>query len=249
MDYRIAIPSYRRAKAFSEKTLKYLKRTDIDLSRVDLFLSDPSEKKHYEKVTPKEVSILDGAEGIGAQRNFIVSHYPEGSRIVGMDDDIDEMTQKVDDKTLATVFNLDEHIRFYFEKTEQLGLFMWGIYPVNNPLFMQKKITTELKYILAGFYGWKNRHSDVALVCVDDKEDFERSMKYYLNDGGVVRFNAMSFKTVFYGTAGGMQETRTDEKIKRASIKMKEMYPDLCEVFVSKRGKYELRLKDKRGLK
>jgi hypothetical protein len=40
MDYRIAIPSIKRAKTIKDKTINYLAKTDIDFSKVDLFLAD-----------------------------------------------------------------------------------------------------------------------------------------------------------------------------------------------------------------
>ena len=37
MDYRIAIPTIKRSETIRKKTLNYLLKTDIDLSKIDIF--------------------------------------------------------------------------------------------------------------------------------------------------------------------------------------------------------------------
>ena len=49
MDYRIAIPTIKRSETIRKKTLNYLLKTDIDLSKIDIFFSDPSEIPLYKK--------------------------------------------------------------------------------------------------------------------------------------------------------------------------------------------------------
>ena len=49
MDYRIAIPTISRSKTIREKTIGYLLRTDIDLSKIDIFFSKPEEIEDYKK--------------------------------------------------------------------------------------------------------------------------------------------------------------------------------------------------------
>ena len=47
MNFRVAIPSISRAETITQKTLNYLKQTDIDMSKVDIFLSNPDEEQAY----------------------------------------------------------------------------------------------------------------------------------------------------------------------------------------------------------
>ena len=49
MDYRIAIPTISRSKTIKEKTIGYLLRTDIDLSKIDIFFSNPDEIDDYKE--------------------------------------------------------------------------------------------------------------------------------------------------------------------------------------------------------
>ena len=39
MDYRIAIPTIKRSETIRKKTINYLLKTDIDLSKIDIYLS------------------------------------------------------------------------------------------------------------------------------------------------------------------------------------------------------------------
>jgi hypothetical protein len=84
---------------------------------------------------------------------------------------------------------------------------LWGIYPVLNPLFMKKRVKLGLNYIVGAFWGVINTHEPGMEVSLDDKEDFERTLKFYMADGNVVRLEAYSLKTSYYSTPGGMQDS------------------------------------------
>ena len=45
--YKIAIPSYKRVDVFANKTLAYLKKTNISLDNVYLFVANEEEKRNY----------------------------------------------------------------------------------------------------------------------------------------------------------------------------------------------------------
>ena len=40
---------------------------------------------------------------------------------------------------------------------------------------------------------------------IHEGEDFERSIRYYIADGGVTRFNYVAPKTKYYSEKGGIQ--------------------------------------------
>ena len=89
---KIVIPSYKRSKVINNKTLKYLSKCNIPLSNVDVFVSDKEQLNEYKKNCKyKEVNFIIGGENITQQRNIIHTYYPDGSLILSMDDDIDEM--------------------------------------------------------------------------------------------------------------------------------------------------------------
>lgn len=249
MTYRIAIPSISRSETIVKKTLGYLSKTDIDFSKIDVFLSDPEEKDAYEKsLAPFNVNIITtGKKHVNTQRNFIVDYYKEGTNIVGIDDDINAVVQKVDDKSTKLLIELDKFIKEAFKTTEQHKAKIWGINPVNNPYFLKQNISTNLKYIVACFYGWINAHEKFAYVSTEPeygKEDFERSIRYYLAHNKVVRYNYIAPDTKYYSESGGIQNYRTVEYEEKAVQWLLKTFPLHCKRKNAK-GKYpEVRLHD-----
>tara|TARA_R100000995_G_C3482968_1_gene125214 strand:- start:396 stop:1148 length:753 start_codon:yes stop_codon:yes gene_type:complete len=242
MDYRIAIPSYKRSKTINDKTIAYLKRTDINLDLVDVFISDENEYELYKNNI--DVNIIKGAIGCGGNRNFITRYYKENQKILFMDDDIKTVSKYINKKKLLEIKDLDLMIKENFQISLSKNNNLWGIYPVHNAFFMKTKISFGLKYVIGCFYGVVNNHKKHAFVELEDKEDFERTIKYFLNDNGVTRFNYIAPSTVYYKEAGGMQETRTKERVKSSALILAKKYPKLCKVFISKKGYYEIRFKN-----
>ena len=75
----------------------------------------------------------------------------------------------------------------------------------------------------------------------ESKEDYETSILYYLKDGGVLRFNHVTFKTKF-NAEGGLGTDRF-EKNKNAALYLKDKYPEIVDIFNRANGTYEVKLK------
>ena len=255
MNFRVAIPSISRAKTITQKTLNYLKQTDIDMSKVDIFLSNPDEEQAYkENLKDYPVNIIvSNTKHINTQRNFIVDYYKEDELILGIDDDIDLVAMKVDDKNTIQLNSLTEFVENAFTISLEKKIDMWGINPVINPYFMKNNVTFNLKYIVACFYGWRNNHDEKAYVSTNPeygKEDFERSIRYYIADGGVTRFNYVAPKTKYYSEKGGIQNYRTVEFEETAVKWLLKTFPMYCKRNTKSKGKYpEVRLIDQRRKK
>jgi len=255
MNFRVAIPSISRAKTITQKTLNYLKQTDIDMSKVDIFLSNPDEEQAYkENLKDYPVNIIvSNTKHINTQRNFIVDYYKEDELILGIDDDIDLVAMKVDDKNTIQLNSLTEFVENAFTISLDKKIDMWGVNPVINPYFMKNNVTFNLKYIVACFYGWRNNHDEKAYVSTNPeygKEDFERSIRYYIADGGVTRFNYVAPKTKYYSEKGGIQNYRTVEYEETAVRWLLETFPMYCKRNTKSKGKYpEVRLIDQRRKK
>jgi hypothetical protein len=154
---------------------------------------------------------------------------------------------------LKPLKNLDEFIKTGFHDLSVSGMNLFGIYPVDNAFFMRptdnrgkSHLTNRICYIIGYCAGAINTR-----VCeertVDDKEDFERSIKYYLHDGGVLRYNNITAKTRCYKEPGGMQEERTKARVKRSALYLNKKYPDLTTYTEKKSwGFAEVILRDKR---
>ena len=251
MQYKIAIPSYQRADQLREKTLKTLERYEINPNLVDIFVANLDEFKIYSKMlgeTPYASSnLIVGVKGMGAIRNFIRTYYPEGSKILHLDDDIQDILRKVDDKKMESITSIETEVIFPgFKALEEHGANLFGIYAAANAMFMKHRISVGLYYCIGSCWGNIIRHDQDLMVTMDDKEDFERTLQYYVKDGKIVRLDNITIKTKYYGT-GGMASARTEDTITQGAKTLVERYPDLCTMFVRETtGHAELRLRDTR---
>lgn len=250
MKYEIAIPSYKRANTVKEKTLALLTRHNINPELVTIFVADETELKVYTetlKDTPYKKFVV-GEVGIGAIRRFTQKYYPEGTYVMNFDDDLSECLKKIDDKTMVPVTNLEQEVIIRgFKALEENNAYLFGIYAAANPMFMKNRTAVGLYYCIGSMWGLINRHDSDLTVLLDDKEDFERSLQHYVKDGKVVRLDDITVKSKYYTEEGGMQVTRTTERILKSAENLVERFPGLCTMYIRETtGHAELRLRDTR---
>lgn len=258
MDYRIAIPTIDRSETIKNKTLDYLLRTDIDVSKIDIFFSKSEQIPEY-KQSLKNIKIGNyiptNLKHVRTQRNFISKYYPKGTFIVGIDDDIESLQIKINDKKTQELTQLNEFIINAFNISQKNKSDLWGIGAVLNPYFMKNTVSFNLKYIVGCFYGWhntclpksilpENLGTDGVLIA---KEDYERSIQYYKEDGKVTRFNYVAPKTKYYSESGGIQTYRNKNNEELGVQYFLKTYPSFCKRKKTKPEKYpEIRLHDSR---
>ena len=248
-DYVIAIPSYKRPETLRDKTLATLKHYQIDPKKIDIFVANKEEEKIYKETLDSKSynKIIVGVINLGPQRNFISNYYANGKHIVNIDDDITGFieyttTTKRHEKPLA---NLNKIIHEGFEQCKKHGFRLWGIYPIPNGFFMEKKVDTDLRYIIGCFYGTINA-KEIKLELKNDKEDYERSIRYYIADGGVIRLRYVAPKTAYYTEKGGIQEFRSEKTVMAGAKWIVEHFPEYATLNLTKKsGHAEVRLKDK----
>ena len=254
-DYIICIPSYKRAQVCNERTLKTLHENKIDPKRIYVYVADKEDYNLYEETLDKKNynKLIIGKKGLVPQRQFIMSQWSTGKPIVFFDDDVEKI-----DLSLSQVFkkhNLDYFIKYAFAECRKHKSYIWGVYAVFNPFFRKarKEMTTDLNYIVGAFYGIINRPSStkegkaVQLTITKEngqKEDVERTLKYFLQDGVVLRFNKVGFVTKYYGKEGGLG--RFEDRIKpmmEASKRLKKQYGEYGDIKVRGNGIAEFVLK------
>jgi hypothetical protein len=193
--------------------------------------------------------LVIGKKGLVPQRQFISNQWPANKHIVFLDDDVESI-----DLSLSSEFkkhNLDYFIKYAFSECVKNKSYIWGVYAVFNPFFRKarKDMTTDLNYIVGAFYGIINRPNLKAIQLTitkenGQKEDVERTLKYFLHDGIVLRFNKIGFVTKYYGKEGGLG--RFEDRIKpmlEASKKLKAKYGDYGEIKMRGNGMAEFVLK------
>lgn len=273
-DYLVAIASYNRPKTLKNKTMNLLQKNNIDPKKVHIFVANNKEKKEYENTLDKNSynKIIVGKKGIKNIRNFMPKYFKEGQKIFYIDDDIyklfkaynndkGKVINKIDKNydrkynRLREENNLDEIIKQGFDEAKKRGYDNWGIYPIENPYFMKPTsknpddyISENLTYVIGCFNGViNNRKAEIRTV--DDKEDYERSIKYYMKDGGILRLNNVCVRTYYYKEPGGMQVDRTKKRIHDSAVYLKNKYPELATLNTKKKSGFtEINLRDKNNI-
>ena len=251
MSYVVCVPSYKRSKLCNDKTLSTLRRLNIPRERVNVFVANKEEYDEYERDLDKGLynRIVLGVKGLVKQREFIEEMYKGGQNIIFFDDDVSDI-----DLSMSVRFrgkSLDSFFKGAFEECLKNKSYIWGVYPVYNPFFRKDRpeLSVGLKFIVGCFYGIINRPKlkDIKLTITrenDQKEDSERTLRYYEHDGITIRFDKIGLKTVFYGKEGGLG--RFEERLKPQEIATKlllEKYPDYGILMVRKSGVHEFKFK------
>lgn len=245
MEFRIAIPSYRRPDTIKEKTLNYLEKCGIDLSYVDIFVADEKERDDYLYLG---LNIVVGVKGIRNQREFIRDYYEEGQKVLSMDDDIEYLCKLNGDK-LEAFYNLKQFVAMAFKLCIKNRTKLWGVTAVNNPFYMKDKVSTNLKFIVGCFYGFINDKDKYLRVSPElkVKEDYELTIKHYKKFGSVVRFDGYSPRTKYYTEKGGLQGDRDSVMSEEASLFLLNKYPEYVSLNgLSSNGHMEIKLKEKK---
>ena len=250
-DYVICIPSYKRAVLCKEKTIATLHKHKIDPKKIFVYVANKEDYDLYiEKLDKNDYNkIIIGKKGLVPQRQFIMEQWPAGKHIVFFDDDVQSI-----DLSLSSKFkqhSLDYFFREAFKECVKNNAFIWGVYAVFNPFFRKTKteMSTELKYIVGALYGIINRPNlkSIQLTITKkngQKEDVERTLKYFINDGIVLRFNKIGFTTKYYGKEGGLGQFEERLKpMKEACKKLENKYSDYGHIKVRGNGMTEFVLK------
>ena len=201
-DYVVAVPSYNRLATFTNKTLAFLKRHNIPMEKIYLFVANEAEAIVYKDTVP---NIVVAEIGLVNARNFIFRHFPVGKWIVSFDDDVEDIYQLTQDNILISITDLHEFIMKRFIVTCYYKARLWGVYPVANFYFMNHKTTTDLKFIVGSFWGCVNPGADIQIEFGQGcKEDYQRCILFYLKDKKIIRFNNYAVKSATYKTPGGL---------------------------------------------
>ena len=251
MTYVICIPSYKRANYCNEKTLRVLHEHKINPKYIYIYVANLQEYNTYESILNKNLynKLVIGHKGLVQQRQFIMEQWPQNKHNIFFDDDIESIDLKM--SPLFYHHSLNYFFQYAFQQCIKYHSYIWGVYPVFNPFFRKtkKEMTTELNYIVGAFYGIINRPhlKQLQLTITKEngqKEDVERTIKYFIEDGIVLRFNKIGFTTKYYGKEGGLGRFEDRLKpMKEACEKLKLKYNNYGNIKFRKNGMAEFVLK------
>ena len=180
MNYKIAIPSYKRPETIKKKTLLLLEEHNISKDIITIFVADEDEEKEYKSSLGSEYKIVVGVPTIGAQRNFIEKYYPENTKLVMFDDDLHGVFLK-DGSKIKPINNLEkDFIIKGFDLCEDNNAKIFGLYAAANGYFMKHRVYKKLCYICGGVFGVIVQHDEFLERKTNHGEDYEYSIRQYI---------------------------------------------------------------------
>lgn len=239
-DYRIGIPSYNRVQELGLKTLKTLSDHSIPIDIIDIFVANEEQYDLYKNEYPN-YNIVIGCLGIMNVRNFMFSFYEEGQKVISMDDDIEKIRMKNPREWEKSCFcddelDLKKELDLCFEQCLKSGRSLWGVYPVENHFFMKNTISYDYKFCGGWMFGVINhKATNVVTIGGDGLEDYERCIRHYLKDNGMIRINYICCKTKYGNPVGGIgkiSERNRDVALKKMLVE----FPNLFKIKQKKDG-------------
>lgn len=244
MDYKIAIPSHARPIELLKKTLKMLSSYEIDLFNDVFIFVSPDEVETYKKILPA-MNIIEGALGIKQNRKAISDYFDEGQIIVSIDDDITGIhrlqTLTTGKQKLVKLECLKSQINKMIEDLKKYNYSLAGFYPIDNPYFMKNHTSTDLKFIIGNFKVFINK-KNLEYRKFTLLEDYETTIKYFFNDGGVLRYNNIVAETKYKILKWDLTD---DDKMKEVNL----FYFKYCDYCFIKKKKDTIDINFKKGKK
>lgn len=245
MSFVIAIPSHRRAQLLEATTLAWLHKTDIPLASVHVVVSDSEDAAAYAHLPVRIVQPPRPVLNVVEKFNAIHHAWPAGTNVCVIEDDVTLITGEPNKPRVVT--EARAMVEAGFAALGPAGG-LWGIAPHSNTFFFKPSVSRSLKLVVAHAFGFVATHDPALEVTQRGKSDYERTCRYFIRYGQVVRLDSIGVKTVSYTKAGGMQAELTREA--RAGTEaascdwLVRKYPHLLEPNRKKKSLFdELRFK------
>lgn len=252
MDYQLAIMSYDRAEQLASLTVPTLEQMKTDFSKVTVFVANEEQRQLYEQKLPNLNYVITEIGHFNSIHSALTKHYEPGTPVVVMDDDIERMEEKQDNKLVPYKGTLDDLANLGFSICERSGAKMWGIYPVHNHFFMKYEAVIGLRYLAGGLWG--TYAGDAAIT--NDKRthessgnDFETTLESYRIHGKVARIEWITYYTKYFTTGGidtelkqrGFDNRQTHHA--KSLQRLAKRYPSVTKIKVKAGGVVNLSLK------
>lgn len=227
-----------------KKTLNFLSKHLCDFSNVYIFVSKSSFNE-YKILLEKynNINLILSKDSILEARNHIIQYFEEGTAIVEMDDDVEEIEILNKNANNVCIDNFIETIHDSFDLVDYEGLF--GFNANNNYFFSSCENQFGLYSIINSCCGYINDKS-IILTC-REKEDFERTILFYKKGKKILKRGGYGIKTKYWKNKGGIQDHYDFEKRKvvqkESAIRLLELYPNYCYKVERKNGIVDIRFK------
>jgi len=242
---KFVIPSYNRVNSIKEKSLNTLEKLNIPKKQIYIFVVD-TEYEDYKTKLPEYNNIIIGVLGLCNQRNFITNYFRDKTKLINLDDDIEQLFY-LDDNNVKQDMTPDKFKKFMitgFTECIENDTRLFGISPTDNyTRFVINSITYNLNFCIGHFWGCINDKS--IQITIDIKEDYERTILYWMTYKCIIRLNFIWCKTRILTNPGGLQITYPDrtESSKNNSDLLVNKYPLLIAYKTSNSSMIQLRFK------
>jgi len=236
MNYKIAIPSYKRPEQIKKWTLAYLDKCGIDPSSVYIFLSNADELQEYQESLGDVYNLVYETDlhNLKEKHNFIVDYFDEGEHIVLFEDDIQHLVKKKTNRS-QPFYDLDQFIGLGFIQLYKTNCKIFGVTPTANGFYMANKYGKCFKVIAGYFFGFINDKR--IKVNISSKHDYERTILHHINFGGVVRFDMLGQASSSFTNPGGLQSQYDSEARKIEELETNRYLLTTYPTYVAKRNR------------
>lgn len=211
-----------------------------DFSFLKYNTSEPKNRKQWNLQSFKKKKTLIGGSKYESIRKTTKLQKQINKSKKKLNTNVNTYMEKL--KNPKTLHNL---INDTFKYCDMNGIYLWGIYPIENAYFMNPEPSTKLKFIVGPCFGIINRHNKALELTIDEKENVERTLQYWTMDGAVLRLNNICLRTQYYRVPGGMQSEGKDRKaeaLKSAEL-LHSKYPKITKIYLGKKsGHPEIKL-------
>ena len=244
MNFVIAIASHKRPEILQSKTLNLLKKHNISMKKVFVFVSPESYQDYIPIKNKWKFNLIGGDNAtILKTRNNIIKFFDEGQNILEIDDDVEEIETTLKGVKNKPVTDLKELINESFKIIHTGGLF--GLNANTNNFFATGIDKFGLYSIINSCLGYKNDKR--IKLTVAEKEDFQRVIQFYELDLPILKRTGYGIKTRYWRTPGGIQSHYDFKKRiqvqKQSGEELLEKYPYAFRKQVRKNGILDLRFK------
>jgi hypothetical protein len=167
-----------------------------------------------------------GELGLKEQRNFISLYYKENEVLIQLDDDVKGFKMLDPAETFLGL------VQRGLKHMSDGGLF--GVMPCDDGRKMKARTTTHLTHIIGSFFMIRN-HKNL-LLNITEKEDFERSILYFLRYNQVGRYQGAGVITKYTRTEGGLQASPRQANMLEGIEYLIKSYPDAIKRVTKAKG-------------
>lgn len=196
-DWTVAIRSYNKADILKTHTLETLKRGNVPLDRILVFVANEEEQGTYDSVLQSQVKTVVGIRGVKEIDNFITDYFEEGQQYILMDDDVSSIefiTERYNPKSATPATDLPSLFDYAFEVCKKFGGLSWSCTDITNRMFQASYPFCRIvpKFLIGAMSGFIN-HKDTRIT-LGPVDDWERTGLEITRMGAIAYFGRFLVK-------------------------------------------------------